>query len=327
MVALADLQLWTPVSLSLQPAPSIDWCDMTGIGFEEPFFDQSVARAVEAGRPLIRTDLDALLALDEAPALEPCGIIGHLSRCGSTLLSRLLGAVPGTVVLSEPGPLNTLLQADPALVDEAVRVRVIRLLVRALGRIRSGDERRLVLKLSSWNVRRLPLLRRAFPEVPLVWLQRAPQEVVASILRQPPGWLELRRQPGEAAELFGLAPDEPAPTDAAGFAVAALGALLQSAEAAPDALVVDYRELPAAAWGRVARHFGIEADSAVRARMAALACYQAKAVVPTPFDPAADRARSVPAEIASLVAARLEPAYRRLEARRVAQPGEAGGQG
>ncbi|MEI9982427.1 MAG: hypothetical protein WDN69_03955 [Aliidongia sp.] len=53
---------------------------------------------------------------------------------------------------------------------------MLRLLIRALGRIRAGDEARYVVKLSSWNVRLLALFRQAFPDVPWIWVHRAPAE-------------------------------------------------------------------------------------------------------------------------------------------------------
>jgi len=118
---LADLARWTPVRLDFSgPAPAVDWADLTAERFVEPFFDQTVARWASGprARPLVRTGLEALVALDGEQSLEPAGMIFHLSRCGSTLVSRLLGTLPG-VVVAEPAPLNALLGLDPDRVDEA----------------------------------------------------------------------------------------------------------------------------------------------------------------------------------------------------------------
>jgi hypothetical protein len=305
MVALTDLARWTPVALHLDP-PAIDWCDMRGERFAEPFLDQTVARLAAAGRDLVRTDLDALLTLDEAPSLEPCGIVLHLSRCGSTLVSRLLGTVPGTLVVAEPAPLNTLLQADPERVDPAVQIRVLRLLVRALGRIRFGDERRFVLKLSSWNVRRLDVIRAAFPNVPLVWVQRMPEPVLASLLAEPPRWLALHERPHLADRLFGIKPDELAGLDGAALAARVLGSLLEAARGS-GALAVDHRELPAAIWSRVVPHFSIPLADEDIARMLQESQFHAKDPRRARFDPAADR-RPIPPEIRA-AAATLGPLY------------------
>ena len=133
-------------------------------------------------------------------------MIFHLSRCGSTLVSRLLGTLPGVVVVAEPAPLNTLLGLDPDRVDEAALVRVVRLLVRAQGRCRHGDERLFVLKCTSWNIRRRAILAAAFLETPWTWVQRDPARVVASLLAKLPGWLALQAAPEWAAQHFGLDP-------------------------------------------------------------------------------------------------------------------------
>ena len=90
--------------------------------------------------------------------------------------SRLLVTVPGVVVIAEPSPLNALLGIEAHRVDGATLVRVVRLLVRALGRRRLGDERQLVLKCTSWNIRRQEILTAAFPDTPWVWVQRDPAE-------------------------------------------------------------------------------------------------------------------------------------------------------
>jgi hypothetical protein len=132
---LADLARWTPIRFDFSGrVPVVDWADLTAERFVDPFFDQTVARWVSGpdASPLVRTGLEALVALDSEPSLEPAGMIFHLSRCGSTLVSRLLGTLPGVIVLAEPAPLNALLGLDPDRVDPGALVWVVRLVVRAL---------------------------------------------------------------------------------------------------------------------------------------------------------------------------------------------------
>ncbi len=202
---LADLAGWTPIRFDFSGrTPTVDWADLTGERFVDPFFDETVARWLSGpdARPLVRTGLEALVALDNEPSLEPAGMIFHLSRCGSTLVSRMLRAVPGVVVLAEPAPLNALLRLDPDRVDQATLVRLVRLLVRALGRRRHGDERQLVLKCTSWNIRRREILAAAFPEVPWVWVQRDPVRVLASLFAEPSGWLGFQGRPLRGCAAF-----------------------------------------------------------------------------------------------------------------------------
>jgi len=268
---LGDLAHWTPIRFDFsQPAPTVVWADLTAERFVDPFFDETVARWLTGphARPLVRTGLEALAALDVEPSLEPAGMIFHLSRCGSTLVSRLLREVPGVVVVAEPAPLNALLRLDHDRVDEVTLARLVRLLVRALGRCRHGDERQLVLKCTSWNIRRRAVLAAAFPDVPWIWVQRDPVRVLASLFAEPPGWLGLAARPGRAAQLFGLDPAALPAMARVEFAARVLGAMLDAAATDPARrLLIDYDDLPGAVWQRVAPHFGLEADAAAIDRM------------------------------------------------------------
>jgi hypothetical protein len=319
----ADLARWTPVRLSIErPQPVIDWCDLRDVRFTEPFFGQTVARWTgdDPPRPLARTGLQELVALDGEPSLDPAGFIFHLSRCGSTLLSRLLATLPGVVVVSEPEPLNALLEADPTLVDPDGQVAVLRLLVRALGRVRFGDERRYILKLSSWNIRRFDLFRRAFPGTPWVWVDRDPVEIMASILAGPPGWMQLQRYPRQAEHLFGLDPFEASTMGREEFSARVLNAMCAAVLAAEGKpLLLEYEDLPDAIWTRVAPFFGLSLDPAQIACMRDEAQFYAKDPVKRPF--AADGAakRAVPDIVRELAREIVGPNYARLEARRIAQ--------
>jgi len=308
---LADLARWTPIRLDFSgPAPAVYWADLSTERFAEPFFDQTVNRwaAGPTARPLVKTGLQTLTALDTEPSLEPAGMVFHHSRCGSTLVSRLLSTLPGVVVVAEPAPLNTLLGLGPAVVDEATLVQLVRLVVRALGRRRHGDEHRLVLKCSSWNIRRRGVLAAAFPATPWVWVQREPARVLASLLADPPGWLGLQAHPQRAARRFGLDPAAVPAMPRAEFAARALGAMLEAAASDPHGrLCIDYADLPAAVWNRVAPHFGLETDSAAIELMTEAARFYSKG--PGLF--AGDR-RRVTDEMRTAAQRYAEPGYRAL---------------
>lgn len=316
---IAALAGFTPVALDLSPpGGAIDWGDLGGVRFTEPFFDQTVERwAGGAAARLVRTGIDALAALDHAPSLDPAALIFHMGRCGSTLVSRLLGQLPGVLAIAEPRPVNTLLLADPAELDEEQAAELLRLLVRALGRRRFGDERHYVLKLSSWNIARLSLFRRAFPKVPLIWLQRAPLEAMASIEADPPGWSTLQQSPAEAERLFGIAPGEAMAPGTAGFHAQALAGLLAAAaKAAAELLIVDYRELPEALWTRIAPAIGIAPEPGDIARLREAARYHAKAPGRRLFTGDPTDRPPLPEALRSFTAERLEPLYRALDAMR-----------
>jgi hypothetical protein len=313
---LADLARWTPVRLDFSgPAPAVDWADLSAERFVEPFFDQTVARWAAGPRPLplVRTGLDALVALDSESSLEPAGMIFHLSRCGSTLVSRLLGTLPGVVVLAEPAPLNALLGLDPDRIDEAALVGVVRLLVRALGRCRHGDERRLVLKCSSWNIRRRAVLDAAFPESPWIRVQRDPARVLASLLAQPPGWLRLQEAPARAAQLFGLDPAAVPTMTPVEFAARVLGAMLEAAATDPARrLSIDHADLPTAVWKRVVPHLGLEAGPAEIDPMIQASRFYSKESAPRVFAGDVPEHRPMTDAMTEAVQRFAEPGYRAL---------------
>ncbi len=309
---------WTPVSFNADLAmPSIDWGDLRQVRFSEPFFDQTVARWAGSPSPrMIRTDLDALEVLDGSPSLEPAAMIFHLSRCGSTLVSRLLAQVPGTLVVAEPGPVNDLLLADLAGPDKAM---LLRRMIRALGRKRFDDDRRYVLKLSSWNVRHLTVFRRAFPEAPIVWVQRDPAEVMASLLADPPSWLKPRGVGLLAPLLFGIDGDEAGRLGPAPYAARALASLLRAASPLADddsALIVDYVDLPGAIWTTVADFLGLQLDPAAVAGLAAESRFYSKATTPRLFTGDAPERHAIAQEVRQVAAALAEDSYSRLDQRR-----------
>jgi hypothetical protein len=305
-----ELATWTPVALDLDAStPWIEWGEFGSRRFAEPFFDETISLWAAGDPPprLVRTPLDALVALDQAPSLAPSGMIFHPSRCGSTLLTRLLRQMPGCVVVAESGLLNSLLLAAPELVDDDTRVQLLRLLIRALGRRRIGDERHYVVKLSGWNVRFLSLFRRAFPAAPFLWLQRRPADVMMSLLTERPYWL-----PEKTASIV-----EPAETCAL-----VLEALFNEALRARSdlGLTTDYADLPDAAWTSVAPFFGMTPGDGDIGRMRAEARYDAKISVPTCF---ARERRAIPEVVDQLAARVLDPLYHQLAepATRAVPPG------
>lgn len=314
--SLADLARWTPVRLDFSgPTPAVDWADLSSVRFVEPFFDQTIARwaAGPHARPVVRTGLEALDVLDSEPSLEPAGMIFHLSRCGSTLVSRLLGTLPGVVVVAEPAPLNALLGLDPGRIDDATVVRLVRLVVRALGRRRHGDEQRLVLKCTSWNIRRRAILAAAFPETPWIWVQRDPARVLASLLAMPPGWLRLQATPQHAARRFGLDPVRIPVTTRPEFAARVLAAMLEAAATDPSGrLCIDYAELPTAIWQSAAPHFGLKADDAAIERMVTESRFYAKSPMRQAFWGDSPDLRPLTEEMREAAQRFTEPAYRAL---------------
>lgn len=322
-----ELPGWVPFRVDWRTSPPVvHWCQLGRRRFEEPFFEQTVGAALRDPATLLlqhRTPIDVLS--DFAPPRfgpEPSGFVFHLSRCGSTLVTQMLAALSRNVVLSEATPIDALLRAGrvvPGLGEER-QTAWLRGMVGALGRTRNEGESRLFVKLDSWHVRALPLLRRAFPDVPWIFLYREPVEVLVSHRRQRgaqtmPGALTPETLGLDLASAVAMEPDE--------YAAHLLESLCRAAReglALGGGLLVHYRELPDAVADTVAAHFGVTWSEPERARMAEAAARDAK-------DPARrfagerdSRQREATDALRALAERIVGPVYRELETLRCAQP-------
>lgn len=272
---------WLPVRVHDDPeGPIVDWACFGDRPLAESFYHDSVAAAV--ARPFNRlfrhaTRLDDLIAdarPDEAPPLA--GLVFHMSRCGSTLVSQMLGAVPGTLSLSEPGPLDSVVRlAVAGRLPRGQAVAALRATASALARRRRG-EAAAVIKLDSWHVLALPLLREAFPGVPWVYLFREPVEVLVSHMRMRGYQTVPSLMPEGLYRLDGLSAAEPERLCAA--ILAQFHATALPAIEAGAGLAIDYAALPDAA-DRIASHFGLSPGEAAYAGMMQVASRDAKAQV------------------------------------------------
>lgn len=137
---------WTPIRVYWeQSSAMVDWCYSGERRFTDPFFDQTIERCLKHPSNLIfrhQTPIETLGEYHEArPGLPPTGFIFHLSRCGSTLVSQMLAALPQNVVISEAAPIDALLRSrlrDHDVTD-ATRVAWLRWMMSALGQRRSGS--------------------------------------------------------------------------------------------------------------------------------------------------------------------------------------------
>jgi hypothetical protein len=305
----ADLSGWTPVRARPRAGGlAVEWRWLGGAPFREPFFADTVQLALERPFTLLfprETTIDELAQLE--PGLAPNGFILHLSRCGSTLLTQMLAAVPDLLVLSEPQVVNDVLR-EPGGDDE--RAGRLRLVVGALGRPRTGDERAYVLKLDPWATHDLPLLRRAFPETPWVFLSRDPLEVLVSHRRQ----AGMQMLPTVVPpELFGVDFDAAAAMAFEQYGALVLGAICRQALAHRDerALFLDYRELPGA-FEHVLDWFGIAVGDAERGLIRAASLRDAKNPSRPFADDTAAKARAATPELRAAVDRWARPAYEEL---------------
>lgn len=143
---------------------------------------------------------DLELRLEHETAVQPSMLIFHCSRCGSTLLARLLEIDPANRVFIEPPALRQFLHHKRAQLPSPETQRDLRVLLRSYGLQPSSGEKRLIFKLNSLAVHSLAAIRAALPEVAFIYMLRDPAEVVASLSRAPPAFL----RPENRASLAGM---------------------------------------------------------------------------------------------------------------------------
>jgi hypothetical protein len=165
----------------------------------------------------------------------------------------------------------------------------------------------------------LPLIQRAFPGVPWIFLYREPLEVMASAQKQLgaqmiPGVLEPGLFGWDSAVVGGMTLYE--------YAARALAKLCESALAgaqAGEGKLVNYRDLPASIWPTLMKYWKVEFSADETARMLAAARLNAKnPVLPFEADSQAKR-DSARQETRALTQQWLDGIYQRLELQRQAQ--------
>jgi hypothetical protein len=221
-------------------------------------------------------------------------------------------------VVSEGEPLDSVVDADawhPEVTAED-RERWLVAMIRALGQPRLGAEQRYFVKFDARHALDLPLIRRAFPEVPWVFVYREPVEMLVSHLNEPTLWTV----PG-IVPVRGLATQE-ASDGAVDYPAKVMAMICRAAlSALPDGpgMLLNYTDLPGAVFSTLPAHFGCAWDSEELQSM----CRAAERNSKRPgerFVPDSDRKRGEASPHVQEVCERfVGGVYRELEARRVAQ--------
>ena len=248
----APLTGFVPIRLCVREGQlRVSWCWLGEARFEEPFWSQTVERLLRDPATLVfapETDAGPLREAAQNGA-GPSGLVLHMSRCGSTLVARMLAAIAGHRVLSEPEPLDALLRLPGSAVPPDRRLSWLRGLVSTWA---PPPPERLFVKLEALSTLALPSLRAAFPAVPRVFLYRDPVAVLSSNLEL--GAL----RPGNLA-LAARCGINPAGGDA-DFAARVLARILREAiddQRLGRTLLVRYDELPGAFFSRILPHLGL----------------------------------------------------------------------
>jgi hypothetical protein len=246
----------------------VDWCHFGDRRFVEPFFYESVARAMTEPFNMAfqqRTPIDALESLPRGVPIA--GFIFHMSRCGSTLCSQALATLPENIVISEAVPINAVIRAPefgPATISDSARW--LAAMVNAFAQPRFPDDRRLFIKFAAANTFDLHLITRAFPDVPWIFVYRNPVEILASLQDN----ASADFLPGAIfAERLGLRHEDLWTMEGSSYRAHCLTGMGQAALSAgrndPRALFLNYRELPEALWETIPAHFGFTLSESDRA--------------------------------------------------------------
>ncbi|WP_162932359.1 sulfotransferase [Solimonas sp. K1W22B-7] len=242
----------TGIDFAAQP-PQLLWRPTDGGRFAEPFFDDTLSRLrrAAAGRPPVSTTPLASWRQGSG-ATRPAAFILHVSRCGSTLLSRMLAALPVHLVVSEARIFDDILRAQAPLQGMAPdwRDACLASAVEAFAASQALPAQRLFIKLDCWHLFELQRLRRVFPGVPLLFVHRHPLEVLVSLMQRPSFTLVrdtvTPEEMGVSAEQRDAMPPEV-------HAAAILGAFFREAARQREQLVsVPYEALPDLAWSGMA---------------------------------------------------------------------------
>ena len=304
---------WIPLFLSERNNQrSVEWAYMGNERFTDPFCHDTLQRL--ASRPFNRlfrrqSDMELLRQRERMqPGLPLQGIVFHMSRCGSTLVSQWLTSLPDSVVLAEPEPLDTLLQWPTPESDTTT----IRALLAALGQPRRNNDRRLFLKTDCWHMVHIDRLLAAFPTTPWIFLYRDPLEVLVSHQRAP-GW---QLVPGVLAG-HGLRAPAEVMTHPLGHGAWVLSVILERAREAllkhSNGLLLNYSELTAALEDRLPQHFGIVPDAQDSANLRAVTARHAKQPQTEFKTDVAEKQAAADDEVVALAARWLDTPYRALE--------------
>jgi hypothetical protein len=186
-----NLKGWTPIELHLSKKDqAVAWLDLGKARFTDKMSAYTVCRSWQnQNKPQpIWTKVDILTKLQSiSPGLKPKGFIFNVSKCGSTLLARMLASISRNLVISEDTVTNKCLMPNDLMAEldgfpDTYKMELFKGLISALGQPRLGLEENYIIRFSPKNVLELPFIRQVYPDVPWIFLYRDPVEVVVSDL-------------------------------------------------------------------------------------------------------------------------------------------------
>jgi hypothetical protein len=235
-----------------------DWIFLGRKRFTEPFHDSTLEIRMREPFNLLFQRQMPLEFLDElsekSPGIAPDGFIFHISRCGSTLVSQMFAALEKNIVISEASVVDRIIRAG---VSEELKIIRLRGLFNALAQKRFPAEENFFVKFDSWSIFDLPLIEKAFPGVPWIFMYRNPVEVIVSQMRQS----GMQMVPGEIGAIFPnmdlheilqFSTEERFARTIAAFCEAGLENAVSR-----QGKFINYTQLPEAVTGEICGHFNV----------------------------------------------------------------------
>lgn len=182
----AALKNWIPYKLFREEDTACcRWLYTGEEKFTEPFFDDTIAtcRKFLYNSKMTRcvSSMEILPEwADSMDAVPPTAFIFHVSRCGSTLVSQLLGLNPANIILSEVPFFDELLRWGHNNKEMKTILPWLGAAVKLYGTKREDVNQRLFIKTDSWHIHFYKQLRELYPTTPFILLYRRPDEVIRS---------------------------------------------------------------------------------------------------------------------------------------------------
>jgi hypothetical protein len=267
----SDNDGWVPIDFTVgfKDLP-VQWIELGRKSLSEPFLEQTLEalRSAEPPAREKRTDLNALLEMAaRLPPVTPAGVIFHVSRCGSTLVSNACRMARGATVLSEPQPVCVLFQPDifqnSVFADgehEAARRKLLDCVTRVYAHASGQRQPKLVIKCNPLNTLNIRLVRALWPDVPFLVMIRDPVEVIVSVLAKWPGWISFKGRRALSCKLFGWTGEEFDSMTMYDYCARVIGGYCQAATEmiGPDCKLIDYANLNLTRIYQIAEFFGLE---------------------------------------------------------------------
>ncbi len=177
----------------IQPPDDLD--------FDRPFWHNTMTEleAADTAGDLekVSVTFDELNRITTGIRPATTGMIFHVGRCGSTLISRMVGHDRSRLVLRESGVIGALHRESggSALVPTFTVERAMHAALVAFDRFAASRNQRVVIKHSSWESFSMGRHSELLDGTPMVFVYRNPIETVESSLDGHPGWAGRIHQP------------------------------------------------------------------------------------------------------------------------------------